>query len=194
MKKLSVLLLAICLFVSCNNKDIDIDKALGKNRYKFAETNLSAIEVLSSAELWQCVNFCFYTKPDGKGKKMDPSKYVGFSVPRYAFTSDTMTSYLFVSSIPYRYYVEHPLEIVDDNMLLYDADHKDDIYIKILDYDEEVVYIETNGYRSFSPDDDIEYGYARMYLKRSKFYYGEKDTYHTYEEYLKYKQEKIIDS
>ena len=185
MKKLSYILLSVCLFVACNHRDIDLDKLLSNNRYKFAETNLSAIEVLSSAELWTIANMYYYTKPDGKGKKKDLSKYDGFSLPRYTFTPDTITTYVFNSSIPYHYYVEHPLKIVDDNRFLYD----DDVYIKILDYDEEIVYIETNAFRSYSPDDNIEYGYTRMYLKRSKFYYGEKDAYHTYEEYQEFLEE-----
>ena len=74
-------------------------------------------------------------------------------------------------------------------MLLYDADHKDDIYIKILDYDEDVVYIETNGYHSFSPDDDIEYGYARMYLKKREFTDEDKEKYRSKEELDQYLEE-----
>lgn len=183
MKRVVVFLLFAMTLIACNNEGLRGDNPFG-DKYKFAKTNLSAIEVLCLADAWKGADFCFYTEPDGKGKKKyyDPSEYVGFSLPLWVFTFNTITSYGIYSSIPISYYVENPLEIVDDNMLLYDADHKDDIYIKILDYDEETVYIETNGYHSFSPDDDIEYGYARMYLKKREFTDEDKEKYRSKEE------------
>ena len=63
MKKLSALLFAICLFASCQKYNLWDEEG-----YKFKHTNLSALEVLTSAQLWSdnYMERYFFTEPDGK--------------------------------------------------------------------------------------------------------------------------------
>ena len=93
MKKYLYILFATCLFASCNNDNL-FDDPWGISS-EFEKTNLSAIEVLSSAEAWRGVDIYHYTEPDGKGEKYhagDPSDLDGGYVPLYVFTPNSITS------------------------------------------------------------------------------------------------------
>lgn len=182
MKKYLYILFATCLFSSCNNDNL-FDDPWGISS-EFEKTNLSAIEVLSSAEAWRGVDIYHYTEPDGKGEKYhagDPSDLDGGYVPLYAFTPNSITSYVYVDAVPAIYYIESALENVDGNMFRYKFLH-DESYMKILDYDEENVLIETNGMQCLR--NDITYDYAIVHFKKHDAKPGWKDNYLTYEEYV----------
>ena len=168
------------MFASCNSL-FDEPWGIGS---KFGKTNLSAIEVLSSAEAWRGVDVYYYTEPDGKGDKYhsgDPSKYDGGSAILYAFTPNSITSYVYVDAVPAIYYIESALENIDGKMFRYKFPYKES-YIKILDYDEENVLIETNGMQCLR--NDITYDYAIVHFKKHDAKPGWKDNYLSYEEYV----------
>lgn len=184
MKKCLYILFATCLFSSCNNDNL-FDDPWGISS-KFEKTNLSAIEVLSSAEAWRGSDIYYYTEPNGKGEKYhmgDPSKLEGGSVPLYAFTPNSIISYVYDGAVPAIYYIESALENVDGKMFRYKFLY-DESYMKVLDYDEENVLIETNGRRLIR--NDIKYEYAIIHFKIHDVKPGWDDHYITYEEYLKH--------
>ena len=182
MKKYLYILFATCLFSSCNNDNL-FDDPWGISS-EFEKTNLSAIEVLSSAEAWRGVELYYYTETNGKGDKYhleDPSELLGISEPIYVFTPNTITSYEYDGSIPAIYYIESALENVDGKMFRYKFLY-DESYMKVLDYDEENVLIETNGHQLIR--NDITYDYAIIHFKQFDAKPGWKDKYLTYEEYV----------
>ena len=69
MKKYLYILFATCLFASCNTDNL-FGEHWGSVRADFEETNMSFIEVLSSAEYWSAdfIESVRYTEPNGKGK------------------------------------------------------------------------------------------------------------------------------
>ena len=180
MKKYLYILFVASLLASCNSL---FDEPWGISS-EFEKTNLSAIEVLSSAEAWRGVDIYYYTEPGGKGEKYhqgDPSKLYGGPVPLYAFTPNSITSYVYVDAVPAIYYIESALENVDGNMFRYKFLY-DESYMKILDYDEENILIETNGQQLIR--NDITYDYAIIHFKQFDAKPGWKDNYLSYEEYV----------
>lgn len=176
MKKLFVLLLCAGFFTACEKETLG---------YEFEKTNLSAIEVLCSAELWRGVDITYYTEPDAKGNKHyfgDPGSYDGAPYPLYSFTSDVITIYSNIMAIPISYYRESALVKIDDSLYHYDDG---ETYIKILDYDEENVLIETNRFKTIH--NDVEYPYSTILLDKPESLSPKwKDNYLTYDEYLEF--------
>ena len=69
MKKYLYILFATCLFASCNTDNL-IDEPWGDISSEFEETNLSFVDVMSSAEYWSTSHHdvYYYTEPNGKGE------------------------------------------------------------------------------------------------------------------------------
>ena len=170
------------LLAACDKDDVGTDNPWSNGEYEFAETNLSAMEVLSSTDLWIAVDIYYYTEPDGKGDKFyygNPGSYDGGGFPLYSFTPKFLTTYNDNLAIPVRYYIDYALEEVDENMYLYN-DGKE--YIKILDYDEKSVLIETNAF--LTTRNDVTYKYSTILLEKKEMLDPNwRDNYISYEEY-----------
>ncbi len=173
------------LLAACNKDDVGTDNPWSNGEYEFVETDLTAMEILSSAEGWSGVDVCYYTEPDRKGDKYyngDPGMNDGGVRPLYAFSPDVLTMYISNLSIPVAYYVDVPLAKIDDSLYQYDDG---ETYIKILGYDEENVLIETNSLKVTC--NDVEYRYSTILLKKHKPSSTDwKKGYLSYDEYLEF--------
>lgn len=85
-------------------------------------------------------------------------------------------------AIPISYYRESALIKINDSLYHYDDG---ETYIKILDYDEENVLIETNRFKTIH--NDVEYPYSTILLDKPESLSPKwKDNYLTYDEYLEF--------
>ena len=193
MKKLSALLLAICLFTSCQKYNLWDEEG-----YKFKHTNLSALEVLTSAELWSdnYLERYFFTEPDGKGEQFKPDPELG-QIPSggqlsiiLSATADKLRFYYSDSAMPpfYKYYVEYDIVEVDKNRIVYANDAGETLSWKIVKYDEDKILIESDrmGYH-FA---DTGYPYCRTILhKRTPADENWEEVYISYEEYIEIRKQ-----
>lgn len=198
MKKLSVLLLAICLFASCNNEGLMVNGSWENFGHKFDNTELSAFDVLcSEPDFWTgpYTSTYFYTEPDGKGKCYHSDEDIDASAStdyRFSLTSEKITFYqhVFVEGpdVP-PYYTEYALIESDDDIFVFESIDASvmpaNFYIKILDYDNDYILIETN--KGGIITGDIDYKYSIILLERGTPYKSDwKDDYVSYEEYREY--------
>lgn len=188
MKKLSALLLAICLFASCQKYNLWDEEG-----YKFKHTNLSAMEVLTSAQLWSdnYLERYFFTEPDGKGEQFKPDPELG-QIPTggqlnviFSVSDDKLRFYYTDSgSIPFlKYYDECPIVEVDKDRIVYTNRVGEELSWKIVKYDEDKILIESDrmGYH-FT---DTDYPYCRTILhKRTPEDENWEQEYLSFEEYI----------
>ena len=183
MKKIFVLMLALISFVGCNNdSDIDIDIEMpsmwDEIEMKMEKTDLSALEVLKSADYWVPTKMYLYTQPNGEGDErcmqdlelgISPSGSTPY-VERRAVTSDNVWReyysahiYAFYGDIcdhvmP-RHYRDWELEVLDNTITAIKKDGKTYSF-KVVAYDENSVLIESNYWGS------IKHPYGRFLLER----------------------------
>lgn len=178
MKKIFVLMLALISFVGCNNdSDIDIDIEMpsmwDEITMKMNATNLSALDVLKSADYWQATKVYFYTLPNAEGDEycyqdLDLHGYYhyttgGDGIKKMKITSDNMMRcYMFMPNyytptkceehlVP-NFYWDYDLEIADNTITSvigpqyhYNGEDKDETFsFRVLAYDENCVLIESN--------------------------------------------------
>ena len=178
MKRYFYILIAACLFVSCNNDSL-FDEHWGGITSEFEETNLSFVDVMSSADLWSTsfYDVYHYTEPNGKGKcysyESIPS---GGSFSSIALLLDNLRFYHHDSPVPGivpYYYQDISCSIEGDKILFNqvvltgfnpETGEERECYYKILDYDESNILIETNSL--FTERDGVKYPYAIMLLRK----------------------------
>lgn len=201
MKKYIFILFTACLFASCNS-DILFDEHWGSVRADFEETNMSFIEVLSSAEYWSAdfIESVRYTEPNGKGKSYSYSATPsgGPILPGISVLLGDLRFYHPETSIPGilpSFYRDIPYRIEEDMILFkpevvepananayFGNDLKEgEYYFKILDYDDTKVLVETN-YNKITIS-GVEYPYIITVLHK-----GEAPSiasFATFEEWLK---------
>ena len=70
MKKIFVLMLALISFVGCySDSDIEVPSMWNEIEMKMEKTDLSALEVLKSADYWVATKEYCYTLPNGEGEE-----------------------------------------------------------------------------------------------------------------------------
>lgn len=194
----AIMFVAMCTFISCNDEGLGINGYWEMFGHNFDNTELSAFEVLcSEPNFWTGPHSStyFYTEPNGKGKcHHDDENPVasGTTDYRFSITSNKITFYHTNHSVTPTapsYYVEYSLsESYDDTFVFEGAELNGEyknFYIKILDYDEDNILIETN--KGGIIIGDIDYKYSVILLERGKPYKSDwKDDYVTYEEYKEY--------
>lgn len=129
MKKYLYILFTVSLFTSCNNDNL-FDKYGGEFDVEFAETNLSFIEVMSSADYWgiTSIHDIFYsTAPNGKGERFyykDDYSNVpvggGSIFPIFSVLLENLRFYHKESAFPGimpDYYMDKPYRIEDNKIL-----------------------------------------------------------------------------
>ena len=194
--KIIALLLVMCAFISCNNECIEVNDIWGNFGYEFAETEFSAFEVLSpEKDYWTgpYTSTYFYTDPDGKGECYHSDETPATSTStdyRFSFAPDKIIFYQ--SNFTYGpispYYTEYPLIESNENTFIFERFFPDgtpaNFYIRVLDYDDNNILIETN--KNWLIANDIEYKYSIILLERGNPTDSNwKDRYVSYEEYLK---------
>ncbi len=187
MKKLFVLLLCAGFFTACNNDNLGIDDPLNNNGYEFNDTNLSVMEVLSSAEAWHISDICYYTEPNGKGDVYKQSEdVVGIgSSAIYTVSKDVMTTYVGLMPPEPDYYKQSPFIETEDNVYIIGDDGE--YYWKVIKYDESKLLIEGNTKGVYIGG--VDNPYSVFYLeKTTPTKPNWKEKYIPYEEYLKYKE------
>lgn len=198
MRKILLLLVAMCAFISCNNEGLGVNDSWEKFGHEFDKTDLSAFEVLcSEPDFWTgpFSSTYFYTEPNGKGKCYHSDETPDASAStdyRFSITPNKITFYYINHSITPSappYYVEYSLLESNDDTFVFEGFALDgestNFYIKILDYDIDYVLIETN--KGGIINGDIDYKYSIILLERGDPYKSDwKDDYVTYDEYKEY--------
>ena len=191
MKKIFVLMLALISFVGCNNDgDIDIDIEMpsmwDEIEMKMEKTDLSALEVLKSADYWQATKIYYYTLPNAEGEErcsQDVELNGGYRgaggdlTERFNIISDNKIRFYRYMGHPFtcdehrmpNIYWDCDLEIVDNTITsvtgsqsYYDDDKT--YSFKIIAYDENSVLIESNFWSMFASK--IAYPYGRLLFER----------------------------
>lgn len=188
MKRL-ILVLFVCLFIACNNNDIGVEIPFD-DKYKFAETELSVLEVMSMAEYWRAPSeeIQYYTEPNGQGECFYPNDIALGGVPLdiFSVSMGNLRFYHLETSVPQvlpSYYYDLPATIEGD-MILFKNIVGDDYYFKILDYDETKILVESNYVSTTRAG--LEYPYSIFVLQKGYSTTSDwKDRYVSYEEYLK---------
>ena len=201
MKKIFVLMFALISFVGCNNdSDIDIDIEMpsmwDEIEMKMEKTDLSALEVLKSADYWQATKIYYYTLPNAEGKErcsQDVELNGGYRgaggdlSERFNIISDNIIRIYRYMGQPFtcdehrmpNIYWDCDLEIVDNTItsvtgsqIYYDDDKT--YSFKIIAYDENSVLIESTlwGYDDWGRDSEgnrvleQSYPYGRLLFER----------------------------
>lgn len=173
------------LFTACNKDDLGIDNSWDKGGIDFADTKLSAIEVLKSAESWNddYTNRYYYAEPDGKGEyyHSDETPLGGQSWIQFSVMSDKLRFYYQQTMPPFlHYYKDLPIIEVTDNMVVFEGS-SGQRYFEILKYDETKFLIETNFIKRGE-----KFPYCITILEKGKPTDSNwADKYIPYEEYLK---------
>ena len=195
MKKYLYILFAASLLASCNTDNL-FDEHWGGITSEFEETNLSFVDVMSSADYWATsfYDVYHYTEPNGKGEcysyESIPS---GGSISRVALLFDKLRFYCgngTAHSLLPGYYIDKPCRIEGDKILFNcwvhtsfypETSEERECYFKILDYDESNILVETNYL--FTERDGVKYPYAIVhYRKRTPSDPNWRDNYVTLDE------------
>ena len=161
---------AVLLFVGCNNVSIDMGAVRFHEGFEFEGTNLTVMEVLSSAkDGWYWTRLYHTTEPDGKGERHDHDPNLGWvggtSSPIYTFSGDVRMSYEICRGVnPMIYYYKHE-SFTNEGDSKYVFGEDNEYYWKIIDYDKDKLLIESNALRLYAGG--VNYGYATLILKKN---------------------------
>lgn len=190
MRKYFIAMISIFAFVCCNKEngkeDIWEDIFLSVRK-----TEMSAMEVMSSADFWKEVRTHHYTEPSGKGEEYisyaEGKLIDGHTLKIIAIKDSKFFNYVSNTAITTPYYYSSSMNKLGEDLYSIDKDSKS-YYFKILAYDETNLIIETD-YFSLSksnPNGEKSYPYSIVHFKRQ---FAESpnwaDKYISYEEYLK---------
>lgn len=193
MKKIFVLMLALISFVGCNNDgDIDIDIEMpsmwDEIEMKMEETDLSALEVLKSADYWQATKIYYYTLPNAEGEErcsQDVELYGGYRgaggdlSERFNIISDNIIRFYRYMGHPFtcdehrmpNIYWDFDLEM-EDNIIMsvkgnqYPLEDDKTFSFKVIAYDENSVLIESNLWYIITSNPKMTYPYGRFLFER----------------------------
>ena len=194
MKKIFVLMLALMSFVGCySDSDIEVPSMWNEIEMKMEKTDLSALEVLKSADYWVSTKRYHYTLPNGEGEEwcsvdLEIGRSVSGGTPyveRRAVTSDNVwREYYSAHSyglyeqccdhVMPRHYKDMELEVSDGIITAIKVDGKSYSF-NVVAYDEKSVLIESTLWKltDFGPLDSegkhtIEkvYPYGRILFER----------------------------
>ena len=173
MRKLICLFFTACLFASCND-GILFDDYLNELGYEFKETNLSALDVLTSADYWEdnYLENVYSTKPNCEGKVYKPKDHLmpvgGSHKTTISVTLDRIRFYNIDSSgilsAPYNhYYSDSPIAHIDNNEIVFESGN----VWKIVRYDEKKIVLDIH-----MPDFQFggdHYPYGRITLQKETY-------------------------
>lgn len=185
MKKVLILILLVSLFTACNKDDLGLDGPWNNGKTEFAETKLSAIEVLKSVNNWSdsYTDRYYYAEPNGKGEyyHSDETPLGGQSWIQFSVMSDKLRFYYQQTQPPFlHYYKDRSIVEITDDMVVFE-DSNGQWFFEILKYDETKFLIETNFIKRGE-----KFPYCITVLKKgiqTDSNWTEK--YISYEEYLK---------
>lgn len=182
MKKF-VSMFTLILLVGCNQDnnvvDIEIPSMWDEIEMKMEATDLSALEVLKSADYWQATKMYYYTLPNGEGEEhclhdVELGIFASGGTPYVegrAVTSDNVWREYYSAHayklygvddcehILPRHHIDWELEISDGTITAIKKDGKTYSF-KVIAYDEKSVLIESNYWGS------INRPYGRFLLER----------------------------
>ena len=193
MKKYIFILFTACLFASCND-GILFDDYLNELGYEFKETNLSALDVLTSADYWEdnYLENVYSTKPNCEGKVYKPKDHLmpvgGSHKTTISVTLDRIRFYNIDSSgilsAPYNhYYSDSPIAHIDNNEIVFESGN----VWKIVRYDEKKIVLDIHMPDFQFGGDHYPYGRIILHKKTGRL----DDKYVSYEESMEaYRQEK----
>ena len=193
MRKLICLFFTACLFASCND-GILFDDYLNELGYEFKETNLSALDVLTSADYWEdnYLENVYSTKPNCEGKVYKPKDHLmpvgGSHKTTISVTLDRIRFYNIDSSgilsAPYNhYYSDSPIAHIDNNEIVFESGN----VWKIVRYDEKKIVLDIHMLDFQFGGDHYPYGRIILHKKTGRL----DDKYVSYEESMEaYRQEK----
>ena len=193
MRKLICLFFTACLFASCND-GILFDDYLNELGYEFEETNLSALDVLTSADYWEdnYLENVYSTKPNCEGKVYKPKDHLmpvgGSHKTTISVTLDRIRFYNIDSSgilsAPYNhYYSDSPIAHIDNNEIVFESGN----VWKIVRYDEKKIVLDIHMPDFQFGGDHYPYGRIILHKKTGRL----DDKYVSYEESMEaYRQEK----
>lgn len=193
MRKLICLFFTACLFASCND-GILFDDYLNELGYEFKETNLSALDVLTSADYWEdnYLENVYSTKPNCEGKVYKPKDHLmpvgGSHKTTISVTLDRIRFYNIDSSgilsAPYNhYYSDSPIAHIDNNEIVFESGN----VWKIVRYDEKKIVLDIHMPDFQFGGDHYPYGRIILHKKTGRL----DDKYVSYEESMEaYRQEK----
>ena len=185
MRKLICLFFTACLFASCND-GILFDDYLNELGYEFKETNLSALDVLTSADYWEdnYLENVYSTKPNCEGKVYKPKDHLmpvgGSHKTTISVTLDRIRFYNIDSSgilsAPYNhYYSDSPIAHIDNNEIVFESGN----VWKIVRYDEKKIVLDIHMPDFQFGGDHYPYGRIILHKKTGRL----DDKYVSYEEY-----------
>lgn len=181
------------LLAACDKDDVGTDNPWSNGEYEFAETDLSFMEVFSSAELWIEDKCYLYSEAGGKGDEyilFDRSKGVsnipsGFRIVPIAFEDgfyreyyDRRSSFGSLDFNP-MYYEDYNLTIDGDIITIKNVRIPDSVYtLRVMAYDENNVLLEwqrsyKEGYEyhiSHYVKNTPEQGWKNDYMSSEEFY------------------------
>ena len=193
MRKLICLFFTACLFASCND-GILFDDYLNELGYEFKETNLSALDVLTSADYWEdnYLENVYSTKPNCEGKVYKPKDHLmpvgGSHKTTISVTLDRIRFYNIDSSgilsAPYNhYYSDSPIAHIDNNEIVFESGN----VWKIVRYDEKKIVLDIHMPDFQFGGDHYPYGRIILHKKTGRL----DDKYVSYEESMEaYRQMK----
>ena len=193
MRKLICLFFTACLFASCND-GILFDDYLNELGYEFKETNLSALDVLTSADYWEdnYLENVYSTKPNCEGKVYKPKDHLmpvgGSHKTTISVTLDRIRFYNIDSSgilsAPYNhYYSDSPIAHIDNNEIVFESGN----VWKIVRYDEKKIVLDIHMPDFQFGGDHYPYGRIILHKKTGRL----DDKYVSYEESMEaYRQKK----
>lgn len=193
MRKLICLFFTACLFASCND-GILFDDYLNELGYEFEETNLSALDVLTSADYWEdnYLENVYSTKPNCEGKVYKPKDHLmpvgGSHKTTISVTLDRIRFYNIDSSgilsAPYNhYYSDSPIAHIDNNEIVFESGN----VWKIVRYDEKKIVLDIHMPDFQFGGDHYPYGRIILHKKTGRL----DDKYVSYEESMEaYRQKK----
>lgn len=191
MKKIFVLMLALISFVGCNsdsNLDIEMPSMWDEIEMKMEETDLSALEVLKSADYWQATKIYYYTLPNAEGEEhcfQDVELYGGYRgaggdlSERFNIISDNIIRFYSYMGHPFtcdehrmpNIYWDFDLEM-EDNIIMsvkgnqYPLEDDKTFSFKVIAYDENSVLIESNLWYTITSNPKMTYPYGRLLFER----------------------------
>ena len=154
MKKIMYVLLLVILF-ACSKENDNLTE-IEKIKLSMSSTNLSAEDILKSAEYWQSAKEIYYSEPDGNGEEyiMDRTNLVGGSLYKYLKVEDnTLKQYYNSYMIGVGSYA--PQKILKKYLMSDVASNEWELthytgakfYFNILAYDDGKILISTNLWR-----------------------------------------------
>lgn len=176
MKRFLFMMLAIAVFAGCSKEESTVLSEGDKITRSIGKINTPLMAVLKSVEFWEESKAFAYTEPDGKGEELalfDASVegvdlgdgwrgWMPFEL--LTFSDDQLVKYIPMTKLVRRYhYYDFDITKFEDNTLTFTR-NDEEYYLKVLAYNENSIWIETNCY-------DVDKNYQNKYGRADSYPY-----------------------